>query len=86
MPHRLGLPFSRFSLSEIGREATQCGIVVSIGKTTIWRWLSEDAIRPWHHRSWVFPTDPDLRTKAGPIHHLYDGSGSGAKVDRVDLD
>jgi hypothetical protein len=33
------------------------GIVASIGETTIWRWLSRDAIRPWTHRSWIFPRD-----------------------------
>ena len=74
MPDRLGLPLSRFSLSEIGREAVERGIVASIGRTTIWRWLSEDAIRPWRHRSWIFPKDPDFRSKAGPILDLYAGT------------
>lgn len=74
MPDRLSLPLSRFSLSEIGREAIERGIVASIGKTTIWRWLSEDAIRPWRHRSWIFPKDPDFRAKAGPILDLYAGT------------
>jgi hypothetical protein len=23
--------------------------------STLWRWLPEDAIRPWRHRSWIFP-------------------------------
>ena len=22
------------------------------------RWLADDAIRPWQHRSWIFPRDP----------------------------
>ena len=25
------------------------GLVASIGQTTIWRWLADDAIRPWRH-------------------------------------
>jgi len=31
--------------------------------TTIWRWLSEDAIRPWRSRSWIFPRDPNFEAK-----------------------
>lgn len=36
------------------------------------RWLHTDAIKPWQHRSWVFPRDPDLGTKAGVVLDLYD--------------
>ena len=61
LPHQHGLPLSRLSLSEIGREAVRRGIVASIGGATLWRWLSEDAIRPWTHRTWIFPRDPDFR-------------------------
>jgi hypothetical protein len=38
-------------MSEIKQEAIRRGLVASIGESTLWRWLSEDAIRPWHHRS-----------------------------------
>jgi hypothetical protein len=41
LPSELGLPLSRFSMSEIKREAIRRGLVASIGETTIWRWLSE---------------------------------------------
>jgi transposase len=47
--------------------------VANIGTTTIWRWLSEDAIRPWHHRSWIFPRDPQFAEKASRILDLYQG-------------
>lgn len=40
-------------------------------ETTIWRWLSEDAIKPWQHRSWVFPRDPEFDRKAGVVLDLY---------------
>jgi hypothetical protein len=36
-------------------------------RSTIWRWLEADAIRPWYHRSWLFPRDPAFETKAGRI-------------------
>lgn len=47
------------------------GLVASIGETTLWRWLSEDAIRPWQYRSWIFPRDPHFAQKAGRILDLY---------------
>ena len=47
------------------------GIVAEISGTTVWRWLSEDAIRPWRHRSWIFPRDPDFETKAARVLDLY---------------
>ena len=39
--------------------------------TTIWRWLSADAIKPWQHRSWIFPRDPDFGPKAARVLDLY---------------
>ena len=68
---------SRFSIAEIKREVLNRGIVASIGETTIWRWLSEDAIRPWRHRSWIFPRAPDFSEKAGRILDLYEGVWEG---------
>ena len=47
------------------------GLAASISGTTIWRWLSEDAIRPWTHRSWIFPRDPDFAAKAARVLDLY---------------
>jgi hypothetical protein len=48
--------------------------------TTIWRWLNEDAIRPWQHRCWIFPRDPDFATKAGRILDLYQRLWKGRKL------
>jgi hypothetical protein len=71
LPATLGLPLSRLSSSDIRREAQRCGIVASISQTTVWRWLHEDAIRPWQHRTWIFPRDPQFAVKAGRILDLY---------------
>ena len=57
LPATRGLPLSRFSSADIVREAQRCGIVARISEATVWRWLHEDAIRPWQHRSWIFPLD-----------------------------
>lgn len=72
MPLELDLPLSRISTADLQREVIARGIVASIGQTTLWRWLNEDAIKPWNHRSWVFPRDPDFEKKASPILDLYE--------------
>jgi hypothetical protein len=42
-----GRPLSRWSAAELAREAVDRGIVCSISGTTVWRWPTADAIRPW---------------------------------------
>ena len=84
LPHTYGLPLSRFSMAEIQGEVIRRGLVASIGETTIWRWLSQDAIRPWHHRSWIFPRDPQFAKKAGPILDLYEGVWEGQPLGEAD--
>ena len=71
LPARFGLPLSRFSRAELRRHALAMGIVAQISGVTIWRWLREDAIRPWTRRSWIFPKDPDFASKAGRVLDLY---------------
>ncbi len=71
LPAKLGLPLSRWSLAELGSHVRRCGLTATISDTTIWRWLNEDAIRPWQHRCWIFPRDPDFEEKAGRILDLY---------------
>lgn len=53
------------------REVGQTGLVASVSGSTIWRWLHQDAIRPWYHRSWIFPRDPNFADKAGRLLDLY---------------
>jgi hypothetical protein len=77
LPAELGLPLARFSLAELRREVVGRGIVATVSGSTLWRWLSEDAIRPWRHRSWLFPRDPDFAAKAGDVLDLYAGRWRG---------
>lgn len=65
-------PLSRFSVTDVARHARQSGLVAQISNSTVWRWLHEDAIRPWQHRCWIFPRDPDFAFKAGHILDLYE--------------
>lgn len=51
--------------------------VTEASAATIARWLAEDSLRPWQHRSWIFPTDPDFAEKAGPVLDLYQGRWEG---------
>jgi hypothetical protein len=71
LPAEKGVPLSRWSNAEIAQEAVSRGIVAEISGTTVWRWLSEDAIRPWNYRSWIVRRDPQFAVKAGPILDLY---------------
>jgi hypothetical protein len=71
LPATLGVPLSRLSTADVVREAQRHGIVATVSDKTVWRWLHEDAIRPWQHRTWIFPRDPDFAQKAGRILDLY---------------
>ncbi len=71
LPVTRGLPLSRLSTADIVREAQRCGLVATLSDKTVWRWLHADAIRPWQHRTWIFPRDPDFAAKAGRILDLY---------------
>jgi hypothetical protein len=66
------VPLSRWSTRDLAAQVRQSGIVARISGTTIWRWLNEDAIRPWQHRCWIFPRDADFAEKAGRILDLYE--------------
>ena len=70
LPSRRGLPLARWSLAELRQEAVASGIVAKISDTTLWRWLGQDALRPWRHRSWIFPRDPHFARNAGQDDHV----------------
>ena len=53
--------------------------------STVWRRLHEDALRPWFYRPWLFPRDPDLLAKAGPVLELYHGRWQGAPLGLRDV-
>ena len=73
LPWNLGVPLSCFSTMDIAHEAMKRGIVAEISGSTVWRWLAEDAIRPWQYRSWIFPRDPQFQQKAARVLDLYQG-------------
>jgi len=85
LPHLKGLPLSRFSIADIRQEVLAQGLVAEISGATIWRWLSQDAIRPWRYRSWIFPRDPLFLEKAAPILDLYQGVWQGQPLGPQDF-
>ena len=76
MPKEHGVPLSRFSRAELHRLVIERGIT-DASAATIARWLAEDSLKPWQHRSWIFPTDPAFAEKAGPVLDLYQGRWEG---------
>ena len=76
LPRNLGVPLSRFSRAELHRLVVERGICEA-SAATIARWLREDALKPWQHRSWIFPADPAFLEKAGPVLDLYQGRWQG---------
>jgi hypothetical protein len=63
---------SRWSCPDLVEQAITDGICASISPVTIRRWLSQDVLKPWQHRSWIFITDPDFAVKAQRVLDLYD--------------
>jgi hypothetical protein len=80
LPADSDVPLARWSSVELAREAVARGIAEDIAGVTVWRWLSEDAIKPWQHRSWIFPRDPNFAPKAGRILDLYAGRWEGERL------
>ena len=81
LPAISGLPLSRYSTSEIAREVMDRGLVENVSFSSVWRWLDEDAIRPWRHRMWIFPRDPDFEEKAARVLDLYHGIFQGQPLE-----
>ncbi|MGW2463957.1 helix-turn-helix domain-containing protein [Streptomyces sp. NPDC001761] len=82
LPAESGTPLSRRSASELAGEVIARAIVDTISASTVRRWLVQDAIKPWQHRSWIFISDPGFRLKAARVLALYtrawDGEPLGA--------
>ncbi len=79
LPATHGLPLGRFSRTELHRLVLERGLT-DASASTIWRWLREDAIKPWQQRSWLFVRDPDFRAKAARVLDLYDRRFEGRRL------
>ena len=79
LPASYGLPLSRFSRAELHRLVIERG-VTDASASTIWRWLHDDALKPWQQRSWIFPRDPCFAEKAGRVLDLYQRRFQGRRL------
>jgi hypothetical protein len=76
-------PWSRQSLADVtarGRNA----LGKPISRSTVWRILATDAIKPWRYKYWIFPRDPQFADKAGPMLDLYAGMWQGQPLGPKD--
>ncbi len=79
-PEDRDVPQSRWSASDLAAQAADEGLVESVARSTVQRWLDADAIRPWRYRSWIFPRDPDFAVKAGRVLDLYQRIWEGREL------
>jgi hypothetical protein len=80
-PENRQVPPSRWSAADLAVQAAAEGLVEAVSRSTVQRWLEEDAIRPWRYRSWIFPRDPDFAVKAGRVLELYQRIWEGRQLD-----
>ena len=73
LPAERNVPLSRYSLSELSVEVADRlgGDDVALSRSSVWRVLINDALRPWRYRYWIFPRDTHFLEKAGPVLDLY---------------
>jgi hypothetical protein len=69
-------PLSRQSLASVTARARHA-LGKPISRSSVWRILDTDAIKPWRYQYWIFPRDPRFADKAGPILDLYAGLWQG---------
>ena len=84
LPAERNLPLSRMSLNDI-MERVRKEIHPSPSRSSVHRWLKQDALRPWYHRSWISPRDPDFLEKALPVLELYNGRWNGNPLGPEDV-
>lgn len=80
---RSGNPLSRQSTSDLAERA-QAELNKPISRSTVWRILDEDAIKPWRYEHWIFPRDSDFFAKAAVVLDLYQGYWQDERLDPFD--
>ena len=83
LPHSLGLPLSRLSVEEIRQHVISQGLVAEISGATLCAGSAADALRPWKHRSWIFPPRSELcrksRTHPRSLRTCLGGRSTGCR-------
>jgi transposase len=84
LPASSGVPLSRWSSPELARELAARSRA-RVSGSTVRRWLAEDALKPWQHRSWISIRDPDFVAKATRVLDLYAGIWDGQPLGPNDF-
>lgn len=84
-PSAYDLPLSHFSVRELLGYVESQPDLPRLSLSTLWRWLSEHALRPWRQLSWIFPRDPHFLDKASPVLDLYQGLWKGEPLGPDDF-
>jgi hypothetical protein len=80
---RTGNPLSRQSTTDLARRARD-ELNKPISRSTVWRILDEDAIKPWQYEHWIFTRAANFFEKAAVVLDLYEGYWQGERVDPFD--
>jgi transposase len=80
LPAETGIPLSRWSSTELASETVTRGVAEAISASTVRRCLHRAVIKPWQHRSWIFPRDPNFETKAARVLDLYARTWHGREL------
>ena len=83
MVARTGNPLSRQSTTDLAQRARD-ELNKPISRSTVWRILDEDAIKPWQYEHWIFPRAANFFEKAAVVLDLYEGYWQGERVDPFD--
>ena len=77
LPTQRAEPLSRSSIADLTRLIAEHPEAPPMSRSTIWRILDTDALKPWQHQSWLYPRDPQFAAKAGRVLDLYAGWWEG---------
>jgi transposase len=67
LPAQRNEPLGRYSLADLLEVVKAEGWSMTCSRSTLWRVVKQDALRPWRRRSGIFPRDPDCAAKAARV-------------------
>jgi hypothetical protein len=80
---RTGNPLSRQSTTDLATRARD-ELNKPISRSTVWRILDEDAIKPWQYEQWIFPRAANFFEKAAVVLDLYQGYWQDERLEPND--
>jgi len=84
LPMRRDAPLARYSTADRAFQVGSHPERPPMSASTIGRILDGDALKPWQHRSWITPRDPQFAAKAGRVRDLDAGWWDGEPLDPAD--